>query len=303
MLQPGRCTSRRLATFRRLSVVTGFLRGRGERRKSAVKPFITIRRGGTLQRECLPLRDMTDCLLQAYDCVARRAYQMFVSRGGQPGGELDDWLNAERELLGDLPVNLEDSGESLSALASLPGLSGKDVDVGIDPRWLVILGHHNPAGDSADQTQRSTEFDEVTAWVSTIHTDARTLRINCRAANSPGSPATRHAPPRLPAHFSAYSDLSVVAVNAGLNAEGDSPKSVSVMTSDRAREPSASSESLDSCTESNARNQANPRERHAASQLFCVLELPVEIDPSRSIAILANDLLGIRMPKRQDPAH
>jgi Protein of unknown function (DUF2934) len=31
--------------------------------------------------------------------VQRRAYQIYVSRNRQPGHELDDWLQAERELL------------------------------------------------------------------------------------------------------------------------------------------------------------------------------------------------------------
>jgi hypothetical protein len=30
--------------------------------------------------------------------IARRAHEIFVARGGAPGGELDDWLQAEREL-------------------------------------------------------------------------------------------------------------------------------------------------------------------------------------------------------------
>lgn len=32
------------------------------------------------------------------DKIARRAYEIFTSRGGKPGKELDDWLQAEREL-------------------------------------------------------------------------------------------------------------------------------------------------------------------------------------------------------------
>jgi hypothetical protein len=30
--------------------------------------------------------------------IRRRAYEIYLERGGQPGGELDDWLQAEREL-------------------------------------------------------------------------------------------------------------------------------------------------------------------------------------------------------------
>jgi hypothetical protein len=33
------------------------------------------------------------------DEIAERAYQIFVARGGEPGHDLDDWLEAESELL------------------------------------------------------------------------------------------------------------------------------------------------------------------------------------------------------------
>jgi hypothetical protein len=30
--------------------------------------------------------------------IARRAFEVYCARGGQPGSALDDWLQAEREL-------------------------------------------------------------------------------------------------------------------------------------------------------------------------------------------------------------
>jgi hypothetical protein len=32
------------------------------------------------------------------DAVARRAYELFQARGGEPGHDLEHWLEAEREL-------------------------------------------------------------------------------------------------------------------------------------------------------------------------------------------------------------
>lgn len=267
-----------------------------------MKPFITIRSIGTAQRECLPLREMTDCLLQAYDCVARRAYQKFLRRGGQPGGELHDWLDAERELLGSLPVNLEDGGDFLSALASLPGLSSEEVDVGIDPRWLVIFGNRNATDESAGQVELDTDFEHVAAWVSTIHKDARTLRINCRGARSPDSSTTSHAPPKLLSQLSADSELAVVAAGAGANPARDSSKSQSAASNDGERGPLPPSSAPAAWQESSGENGRESGQENAASQLFCVLELPAEVDPSRCIAVLANGLLGIHMPKRKSSA-
>jgi hypothetical protein len=31
--------------------------------------------------------------------IRRRAYELYVQRGNQPGSELDDWLQAEQEIL------------------------------------------------------------------------------------------------------------------------------------------------------------------------------------------------------------
>ena len=32
------------------------------------------------------------------DAIAKRAYEIYLNRGGQHGADLDDWLEAEREL-------------------------------------------------------------------------------------------------------------------------------------------------------------------------------------------------------------
>lgn len=34
------------------------------------------------------------------DAIARRAYELFEARGGEPGRALDDWLRAERDVMG-----------------------------------------------------------------------------------------------------------------------------------------------------------------------------------------------------------
>ena len=36
----------------------------------------------------------------AHEEIRGRAYEIYLERGGQPGGEMDDWLQAERELEG-----------------------------------------------------------------------------------------------------------------------------------------------------------------------------------------------------------
>lgn len=42
--------------------------------------------------------------LPTYEQIADRAYQLFLQRGGNSGHEIDDWLQAEYELM-QLPVS------------------------------------------------------------------------------------------------------------------------------------------------------------------------------------------------------
>jgi HSP20 family molecular chaperone IbpA len=92
-------------------------------------------------REQIPIRDLSDCLLAAYEGVSRRAFQLHKERGAEPGSELKDWKDAERDLLGAMAVDLEESQESIYALASVPGYVGKEISVAVEDRWLLISGY------------------------------------------------------------------------------------------------------------------------------------------------------------------
>jgi HSP20 family molecular chaperone IbpA len=164
------------------------------------------------RRKCIVLGDLTDCLLQAYECVARRAYEKYLDRGGKPGGELEDWLSAEHELLHPITVDFDESDEYVHALASSPCFANAEVDVSIEPRWLAILAEVAPA-------------DGFT--------------------NRAGSPPS------------------------GTAAAGES--------------------------------SSQPGDAAASSQAFCVVQLPAEVVPKASIAILGDGVIGIRMPKAVRP--
>jgi hypothetical protein len=190
------------------AVVESAAAGRNAVGKRAVRSI------GKARRDCIALSDPTDCLLEAYDCVARRAYEHFIERGPRPGGELQDWLIAERELLLGFAINVEDSMQFVYAMASIPGATAARSEVGVEPRWLVILAQASrPA-----QVRRDELFAGVT----------RSFDL--------GPDISRHTDPPV---------------------EGDRPPSKSV----------------------------------------CILELPAAVDASRSIAILSDGLLAIRMPK------
>jgi HSP20 family molecular chaperone IbpA len=194
-------------------------------------------------RECIPVRDMTDCLIEAYDCVARLAYEKFVARGSRSGGELDDWLNAEHELLDNLAVHIEDQGDSISALVSVPGLHAAQITIGIESKWMVIVGRRESEDDSGDGPDDASVNDaKIDQFSRAVHSHVQTARISAASfALSPEFHARRQAA---------------------------------------------------------AANASDAEKREKPPHLFSILELPAEVDPSRAVAVLADGLLGLRVPKK-----
>jgi HSP20 family molecular chaperone IbpA len=178
-------------------------------------------------RELVPLSDLTESLLCAYDRVAIRAYDKFLDRGARSGSELEDWLDAEQEILGLMQVDVAESAGFVTALASLPGYRSAQITLGIEPRWLLIVGSH----ESDDR------------------------------AGGPGvvrSLDPLRGPPRMDA-------ASLAAMCAHASRENF---------------------------------PARPADQeHPASHLFCITELPAEVNPARCTAILSNGILGIQIAK------
>ncbi len=136
-------------------------------------------------REYVRLEDFTDLLLQAYDGVARRAYQKFVGRGSKPGGELDDWLQAEQELGTHLKVDLAESKQFIHAMATVEGVKSSEVSVAIEGRWLMILGSQEfSAKDAPLDELWGMEWNSAAGMAVTVRRADRLGAASDRAAAS-----------------------------------------------------------------------------------------------------------------------
>lgn len=208
------------------------------------------------QQRHVALRELTDCLLDAYAFVSRRAYENFQGRGGTNVAESaalhEEWLRAESEIVSGLDVQIENAADYVSALATLPGYTAAEVEIGIESRWLVILGSRKSEAkdirEGSEQPGGAGHRESATARAVEIQKDWRERQ----QIGNPREPVTDvFFQPR------AVNDFSVSA--------GGVPESL-------------------------------PR------QIFSVIELPAEVDPSRSRAVMASGLLGVRMPKKNSRA-
>jgi HSP20 family protein len=83
---------------------------------------------------------MFDDMKHMFSDIARRAFEIFDAHGRSLGHDLDDWHQAESELLDAVHVDLTDVDDALTARVEMPGFSEKDIEVAVDPRRLTIGG-------------------------------------------------------------------------------------------------------------------------------------------------------------------
>src|SRR5579871_539202 len=81
-----------------------------------------------------------DQMEETFDALARRAYEIFDGNGRILGRELDNWLQAERELLHPVALNITETDEAITVKAEVPGFTEKEIEVAIDQDRVVITG-------------------------------------------------------------------------------------------------------------------------------------------------------------------
>jgi|KBSMisStaDraftv2_1062788.scaffolds.fasta_scaffold25730_5 HSP20 family protein len=72
------------------------------------------------------------------ETIQERAFRLFQSRGGGNGGELDDWLRAEREVVWSPALELTENDRDFHARIALPGFNEKDLKVTAAPGELIV---------------------------------------------------------------------------------------------------------------------------------------------------------------------
>ena len=96
------------------------------------------------------------------EMIARRAFQLFESRGGGHGHDVDDWLTAELELLRPYRRDLKESDEAVFFHAELPcSFTPDQLKVSVQPRRLTISGERELevtcVGDVPTHVEKRTE--------------------------------------------------------------------------------------------------------------------------------------------------
>ena len=117
---------------------------------------MTAQSGTAMQTtsESGPLRQDTRHLLTEFDrvwaSVARRAFELFEGNGHVPGRDLEDWFRAAAEMVHPLPLEVKESDTRFAVRAEVPGFTGKDLEITVEPRCLKISGRRETRGEERE---------------------------------------------------------------------------------------------------------------------------------------------------------
>ncbi len=91
----------------------------------------------------------TDSILdevsQHFEMIRQRAFELFRSRGNSWAGELDDWLNAEKEISFEPAIELRRANGSFEIDANLPGVDPRNLDVQVTAEDVLIKARREEA--------------------------------------------------------------------------------------------------------------------------------------------------------------
>jgi HSP20 family molecular chaperone IbpA len=94
----------------------------------------------TNEKVKLALIDADEQSRRMQEAVARRAYAMFESRGSAPGHELEDWRQAESELVSPLCCGRMTIDDSLWVGADVGVFEEGTIETWVAPRKITICG-------------------------------------------------------------------------------------------------------------------------------------------------------------------
>jgi HSP20 family protein len=95
--------------------------------------------------------------------VARRAYELFTASGFTRGHDLDDWVQAESEIIESVPFEVSETQDAITAKAKLPGYSAKDIEIHVEPRRLFVSGR--PQEKAVEEKVKTIHSEQDLNWL------------------------------------------------------------------------------------------------------------------------------------------
>lgn len=107
--------------------------------------------------------DISDRTREIHDSISRRAFEIFEANGRVPGRDLEDWLQAESELLYPVCLDISESDDALVVRGTLPDFKARDIDIMVEPCRLTVAGKRGTQEGQVAEERVSAERNG--AWI------------------------------------------------------------------------------------------------------------------------------------------
>jgi HSP20 family protein len=97
-------------------------------------------------------RDFSERAQEINGRIARRAYELFESRGSSHGQDLEDWMNAQAEIIRAIPVDISEKENDLTIHAEVPGFTEESLEIQVEPHSLCIASCRQGASQQDEGT-------------------------------------------------------------------------------------------------------------------------------------------------------
>ena len=94
------------------------------------------------------------------DSIRERAFSLFQSRNGGNGSDLEDWLQAERDVVWSPASELVDGEKEFTARVAVPGFDAKDIHVSALPDSLIVQADSSSTQERKKDNVCFSEFSE-----------------------------------------------------------------------------------------------------------------------------------------------
>jgi len=84
--------------------------------------------------------------------IRTKAYELFLMRGDSPGSDIDDWLEAERQLMWRSDTELSEKEKEFQVRIRMEGLEPKDIHIIAMPNSILL--HAEPKSRESKLLQR-----------------------------------------------------------------------------------------------------------------------------------------------------
>jgi HSP20 family protein len=103
------------------------------------------------------MESVTERIHRIYDAIARRAYELYEQDGRADGNDVRHWLQAEKEFLYPVSLNLEENAGDIVVRAEVPGFNANDLEVNVEPRRVIITGKRESKKETKEGESQITE--------------------------------------------------------------------------------------------------------------------------------------------------